>query len=192
MTAETRERSGLSSLWFSRMTHSGGNCTVVPASSQRLLFEGLGWVTRPPRPPRGQQNVRTRGVFREGRERPDVSGQEPGTGHLHVQWGSLRGSAEPLCECMCTHVCMSAHVHVCAHACLRVCPCPHIHAHACICACLHVCVCVHVCMHACANMCTRMWVRGRQMSHSGGAQQPLPLPGPQPLPFLHSLTCVLC
>ena len=138
--------------------------------------------------------VRRRGVFCEGRERPDVSGQEPGTGHLHVQWGSLRGSAEPLCKCTCVCVYMSAHVHtcVCAHACLHVCPCPHIHAHACICACLHVCICVPVCMHVCVHMCTRMWVRGRQMSHPRGAQQPLPLPRPQPLPFLHSLTCVLC
>lgn len=136
-----------------------GKTAVLPASSQRLLFEGLGWVTRPPRPPRGEQNVRRGGVFHEGKEGPDVSGQQPGTGHLHVQWGSLRGSAVPLCECMCVCVCTYA------HACVRTRVCTHVHPHTCICAYLRVCICGCGCVCACVHVCTCMWVRGRQTSH---------------------------
>ena len=73
MTAETREPSGLISLWFLGMTSSGGKLHSGTCLLSEVT-EGPGWVTRPPGPPRGEQNVRRRGIFHEGRERPDASG----------------------------------------------------------------------------------------------------------------------
>ena len=197
----------------------GENCTVVPASSQRLVSEGPGWVTRPPGPPRGEQNVRRRGIFHEGRERPDASGWQPGTGHLHVQWRSLRGSAVPLCECKCVCVCVhiSAHVHTCVYICTCMPACVSMPTYSCIpvymCmyACLNVCVDMHVCMCAHVCMCVHVWISmcgcagvhacvcvhvcglggGRRLTQEGRNSPSLP-PCPQPLPFLQSLACVLC
>lgn len=188
---------------------------MLPASSPRLLFEGLGWVTRPPRPPRGEQNVRRWGVFHEGKEGPDVSGQQPGTGHLHVQWGSLRGSAVPLCECVCVcaRVSMPAHsctyVYMCIPACVHLWGCvrvrvsAHMHtrvctrmsarvsvpAHSCTCVCVCIAACVHLWGCACVRVCTCVHANGLEGGRrpTEGPQQPLPLPRPQPLPF-----CTLC
>ena len=40
---------------------------------------------------------------------------------------------------MCVHACMPVFVHVCVHACLRVC------------VCVHMCVCIHTCVQVLAE-----------------------------------------
>ena len=135
-----------------------GKTAVLPASSQRLLFEGLGWVTRPPRPPRGEQNVR-RGVssMKERKDQMSVDNSQA-QGICMSSGGALEGQ-----QCFCVNACVRVSAHMHTRVCTRV--CTHVHPHTCICAYLRVCICGCVCVCACVHVCTCMWVRGRQTSH---------------------------
>ena len=157
--------------------------------------------------------------MKEGKDQMPVDDSQ-GTGHLHVQWGSLRGSAVPLCECMCvcvsvhictcTHMCACVHMHVCmcvhaylfmhtrvyVHVCMSECVCGHACLHVCtclrVCACLHLCVwmCMFACVHACVCVHVYGLGGGRRLTQEGHNSPSLP---PVPNPCLsYRVSLVFC
>lgn len=134
--------------------------------------------------------------------------------------GSLRGSAVPLCECVCVcasrvHARTFMHIRVYVHSCVcasvgcvrwqQVCTYAHaVYTHVCIaCPCLktmHMRVCVHSCvcasvgvwLCACVHVCTCKWARRRQAAPLKGHSSPSLSPVPSLPAFLHTLHTLTC